>query len=70
VLLGYLPLFIFAYLLPLGFVNRKAARVLLLLFGVYEIEDYSLEKVDKQNKCARILSNHSCFIDVLYYLYR
>jgi len=43
---------------------------MLYLLGVYSIEDYSVDRLDKDGKCARILSNHSCFLDILYYLYK
>ena len=66
----YLPIFIALYILPLVFVKQFAARVMLYLLGVYSIEDYSVEKHDKNGKCTRILSNHSCFIDIVYYLYK
>lgn len=68
--LNYLPLFIVLYLIPVDFVRQKAARLLLVLLGVYQIEDYSLDKINKKNNGQRILSNHSCFIDIAYYLYK
>ena len=70
VLLNYLPLFLVIYLIPIDFLRQQAARVLLFVLGVYNIEDYSLEKAEKGNKVYRILSNHSCFLDIVYYLYR
>ena len=44
--------------------------MLLLMLGVYEIEDYSLDKINKKSSGHRVLSNHSCFIDIVYYLYK
>ena len=43
---------------------------MLYLFGVYSIEDFSVDKNDKEKSITRILSNHCCFIDILYYLYK
>ena len=68
--LGYLPIFFLLYSIPVDFVRQKTARLMLGLLGVYEIEDFAIEKYEKKGQCTRILSNHSCFLDILYYLYR
>lgn len=70
IFLAYIPIFVVLYLIPIDFLRQKAARVLLLLLGVYEIEDYSLDKINKKSSGHRVLSNHSCFIDIVYYLYK
>lgn len=44
IFLAYLPLFILLTLQPINLGRRLAAGGLLLLLGVYEHEDYSLEK--------------------------
>jgi hypothetical protein len=70
ILLHYLPLFMLLYLVPVTFLRRTAARVLLYIFGVFFIEDFGLEKGERGGRSTRILSNHTCFLDIIYYLYR
>ena len=68
--LALLSMLLVLYPIPLDFVRQNVMRGLLLLLGVYDKEDYSLQKTDKNGKASIILSNHSCFIDPLYYMYR
>lgn len=68
--LSFLPTFIFFLIFPLDFTRKLAVRVMLLLMGVYEQEDYSLEKADRKGGCSIMLSNHTTFIDILYFIYR
>ena len=65
-----LPISMVLYFIPIDFVRQNVMRLLLLLLGVYDKEDYSLQKADKNGKASIVLSNHSCFIDPLYYMYR
>lgn len=65
-----LTMLLVLYPIPIDFVRQNVMRLLLLLLGVYDKEDYSLQKADKNGKASIILSNHSCFIDPLYYMYR
>jgi hypothetical protein len=58
------------YCIPIAFLQKFAAGVMLLLLGVYNSEDYSLDKLDKNGKRNIILSNHSCFLDTIYFAYR
>lgn len=65
-----LPISIVLYFIPIDFLRQNVMRLLLLLLGVYDKEDYSLQKADKNGKASIILSNHSCFIDPIYYMYQ
>lgn len=70
VLLVYLPVFVVVYLMPVGILQSWAAKILLVLVGCYSQEDYALAKLFKSGQPAIVVSNHTCFIDVLYYLWR
>jgi hypothetical protein len=67
---AYLPVFVVLSLIPITFIRQNAAAVLLLFLGVYAKEDFSLGKADKNGKISIVLSNHTCFIDPIYYIYR
>jgi hypothetical protein len=70
VLLAYLPVFVVVYLLPISILRSWATKIMLALVGCYSQEDYALAKLFKSGQPAIVVSNHTCFIDVLYYLWR
>ena len=47
--LGYLPIFFLLYAIPVDFLRQKTARLMLGLFGVYEIEDFAIDDINDAN---------------------
>ncbi len=69
----YVPLFIVFLSIPIASLRSLVVYPILLMSGVYEMDDNNFIKIfnkNNQEKGKVILSNHQCILDVFYFLYR